>query len=85
MVVYADLIFDAQNAEGDVKTFRIVTKFHNREQMEAISERYLFDDIWQDIEMILPLGYTIDSEIEFGEIYTIPVSSYQLDLSWVNV
>jgi predicted ATP-dependent Lon-type protease len=85
MDVYADLIFDAMNPEGDLETFVITTRFRDKDQLEKISSLYLFDDIISSIEEILPLEYYIDSEIEFGTIYTGVVPNYDLDLSWVQV
>ena len=85
MEIYADLIFDAVNSEGNTRSFRILTKFRSREQMETISERYLFDDIIPEIEMILPREYVIDSSIEFGTVYDGTVPMYDLDLSWIEV
>lgn len=79
--IYADLIFDAMNPDGDLRTFTITTRFRDIDQLRMISDSYLFDDIRIEIEQILPLGYYIDSEIEFGTIYEGVVLNYVLDLS----
>lgn len=84
MEVYADLIFDAISPEGDMETFTIVTRFRDEQHRESISNNYRFDDIIPEIEEILPYGYTIDSEIEFGNVYNTSVA-YELDLSWLEV
>lgn len=85
MEVYADLVFDASSPEGDMETFTITTRFRNREQLEKISDRYQFDNIITEIEEVIPRGYSIESEIEFGTIYEGVVRDFELDLSWVEV
>ena len=85
MNVYADIVFDAMTPEGELETFTIATRFRDREHLEKMSNRYKFDDIISEIEQVLPSGYYIDSEIEFGTIYDRVVLDYELDLSWVEV
>jgi hypothetical protein len=84
MNVYADLLFDAIDPEGESNRFSIVARFRDKDQMDFISTNYIFDDIISDIEEILPFGYVIDSEIEFGDVYERYIHDYDIDLSWIE-
>lgn len=67
-MVFAEIQFDAINDEGEEKILTVIGKFMDEEQIEEWRVTNNFDSYIDDINLSLPVGWTVNGSIEIGDI-----------------
>ena len=68
MAIFAEIQFDAVSDEGEEKMMTVIGRFQDLEQIEEWRIAYNFDPYIEDINLSLPVGWTISGSIEIGDI-----------------
>ncbi len=68
MVVFAEIQFDAMSDDGDERMLTVIGRFIDLEQIEEWRTTYHFEPYIDDINLSLPMGWTVSGPIEIGDI-----------------
>lgn len=83
MTVFVELQFDAVNDDGDERAMTIIGRFRDLEQIEEWRDGHNFDSSIEDINLSLPVGWTVGGPVEIGELLPEMTDrdSYHVDLT----